>query len=146
MPYVGTFSNNQISLKFDTTSGGEPATYAEVAQLTSAKFTIDAKTENWTSFSSEGFENNFVVSKGIKIDCEAMRSIGDAANDYIAGLAMKIGRDCETTCQITFPDGNGFTIPVAVQVTALPGDDSTKLAVLKWTCLGKGKPTAIPAA
>ena len=46
-----------------------------------------------------------MTSKSVTISISGKRNFGDTGNDYIAGLALKNGRDVEGCLQWTFPNG-----------------------------------------
>ena len=73
------------------------------------------------------------------------RNVGDPGNDYIAGLALKNGRDCDSKIKVTFPDGAVFTGDVVVSVSDYAGDDATAVNPLAFDLISNGKPTYTPA-
>ena len=54
---------------------------------------IDGQNEEWYAMDAEGWAKSIVTGKKFSIDFKGKRSVGDPGNDYIAGLAMKMGKD-----------------------------------------------------
>lgn len=77
----------------------------------------------------------------------AKRNVGDAGNDFVAGLAWKNGRNAEADTQWTFPDGTvvKFTKSV-INVKNVGSGDSTAVAPLEFDIMSNGKPEITPAA
>ena len=74
------------------------------------------------------------------------RNIGDTGNDYIAGKLLKNGQSCNSTYQITFPNGDTLEVPCVIQVKSLVGADSTNVAPLEFDLISDGKPTYTEAS
>ena len=87
-----------------------------------------------------------MTAKAVSVSVTAKRNVGDAGNDFIAGLAFKNGRDAEADFQWTFPDGTKVKFADAVvNVTNLGAGDSTNVAPLEFEIQSNGKPTVTAA-
>lgn len=111
-----------------------------VADLTSFSVSVDGNVQEWTPMTTEGWVRRLMTGKGITITLSGKRNIGDAGNDYIAGLFMKTGAEAETKFEWDFPNGDVLTMDVVVNVTAL-GGESTDVDVLEFNVMSNGKPT-----
>lgn len=98
-------------------------------------------------FDTEGWTRRLMTSKSITISVTAKRNVGDAGNDFVAGLAWKNGRNAEADTQWTFPDGTvvKFTKSV-INVKNVGSGDSTAVAPLEFDIMSNGKPEITPAA
>ena len=116
-----------------------PGTYKDIADMESFSVSFDDNVEEWTPMTAEGWVRRLKTGKGITISINGKRNVGDAGNDYIAGLAFKNGADCNSTLKWTFPDGTAYLIHCVINVTAI-GGDSTNVDPLEFECLSDGKP------
>ena len=114
-----------------------------VADLTSFSVSVDGNVQEWTPMTTEGWVRRLMTGKGITITLSGKRNIGDAGNDYIAGLFMKTGAEAETKFEWDFPNGDTLEMDVVVNVTAL-GGESTDVDVLEFNVMSNGKPTYTP--
>lgn len=112
-----------------------------IADLESAGITLDTNVETWYSITDDGWQNAMATAKAMTMDFGGKRTLGDAGNDYIAGLAFKNGQDVETDFEISFPNGDKLTFTGVVAVTDFLGGDATGVAPLSFTVTCKGKPT-----
>lgn len=134
----------QISTTGRAAGTGE-GTYVDIADMESFSVSFDDNVEEWTPMTTEGWVRRLKTGKGITISLNGKRNVGDAGNDYVAGLAFKSGQDCNSSLKWNFPDGTVVTIPCVVNVTAI-GGDSTNVDPLEFECLSDGKPTVTTAA
>lgn len=111
-----------------------------IADLESAGITLDTNVETWYSITDDGWQNAMATAKAMTMDFSGKRTIGDAGNDYIAGLAFKNGQEVETDFEISFPNGDKLTFTGVVAVTDFLGGDATNVAPLSFTVTCKGKP------
>lgn len=118
-----------------------------IADMESYSVSFDDGVEEWNPYDAGGWVRRLKTAKGITISAAGKRNVGDAGNDYIAGLFMKNGRECEVDFQWTFPDGGVLEMTGAViNVTALGAADATNVAPLEFDIMSNGKPTYTPAA
>lgn len=94
---------------------------------------------------AEGWAKSIVTGKKFSIDFKGKRSVGDPGNDYIAGLAMKMGKDVMTKFEWTMVSGAKLEGIVVINVTTPGGGDTTAADALEFTATLYGKPTFTPA-
>ncbi len=118
-----------------------------IADTTTFSVSFSDGVEEWSPFDQEGWTRRLKTAKSISISVSAKRNVGDAGNDFVAGLAFKNGRDAEVKFQWTFPDGTKVVFDNAVvNLTALGASDSTAVAPLEFEILSNGKPTVTEPA
>lgn len=117
-----------------------PTNLVDIADMESFSVSFDDNVEEWTPMTTEGWVRRLKTGKGITISLNGKRNIGDAGNDYVAGLAWKSGQACNSQLEWTFPNGDKALIPCVINVTA-GGGDSTNVEPLEFECLSDGKPT-----
>ena len=142
----GVYPCYENQFKIDTSSSGN-ASFKAIADCETFSVAFDNGVEEWHPFEQEGWVRRLLTSKGVTISVTAKRNLGDAGNDFVAGLAWKNGRDAEADFQWTFPDGTEVTFSDAViNVTNIGAADSTNVAPLEFEVQSNGKPTVTPAA
>ena len=139
----GVYPCYENQFKIDKTGGdGSTASnLATIADMENFSVSIDGNVEEWNPFEAEGWANRLVTGKSITISISGKRNIGDAGNDYIDGLALKTGQDCNTTLAWTFPSGASLLIPCLINVTEWGSGESRTVAPLAFECMSRGKPT-----
>lgn len=111
-----------------------------IADMESFSVSFDDNVEEWTPMTSEGWVRRLKTGKGITITIAGKRNVGDAGNDYIAGLAFKSGQACNSQLEWNFPNGDKVLMDCVINVTSA-GGDSTNVEPLEFECLSDGKPT-----
>lgn len=145
--YTGTFPVHMMKFKIGISGiNSSDDDMKPVGELESLGFSIEGSTEEWTSMDAEGWANAAMTGKKFSIDLKGKRCVGDAGNDYVAGLAWKNGPDCDSKGSIEFPNGDKLVFNCVIDATNVGGGDSTNLAPLEFKVIGKGKPTYVPAA
>lgn len=143
---TGVFPCYENQFKVNTAEAGATANYVPIADCETFEVAFDNGVEEWTPFESEGWVRRLMTAKSVTITVSGKRNIGDAGNNYIAGLAFKNGRDAEVDFQWTFKDGTTVTFTGApINVTALGSGDSTAVAPLEFEVMSNGKPTVSPS-
>lgn len=117
----------------------------EIAEMESFSVAIDGKVEEWSPFSEQGWTKRLMTGKSITVSLKGKRCIGDAGNDYIAGLAFKTGQECNGEFEWEFPSGAKLDIPCVISVTNAGGGESTGVDGLEFEVMSNGKPTFTPA-
>ena len=126
---------NQFQIK---TTGG----YKTIADCETFEVSYDNGVEEWTPFESEGWVRRLMTAKSVTISVSGKRNIGDAGNDFVAGLTFLNGRSAEADFKWTFFDGTTAEFKDAViSVTNNSGGDSTNVAPLEFEVMSNGKPT-----
>ena len=143
---TGVYPVFKNMFKIDTTGGtGETNALKAIADMESFSVSIDGNVEEWKPFDQEGWTRRLVTGKALTVSVSGKRNIGDAGNDYVAGLALKTGADSHTTVVWTFPSGATLTIPCVINVTEWESGDSTAVAPLAFDIMSDGKPEYTPA-
>lgn len=121
--------------------------YKTIADMETFSVSIDNGVEEWTPFEQEGWKRRLMTAKSITMSVNGKRNVGDAGNDYIAGLFMNNGRDSEIAVKWTFPNGDALEFTDAVvNIKNMGAGDSTNVAPLEFEILSNGKPTYTAAA
>lgn len=114
--------------------------------MESFSVSFDNGVEEWKPFDQKGWTRRLMTAKSVTISVSGKRNVGDAGNDYIAGLAFKNGRDSEADFQWTFPDGTKIKFKDAViNLKDFISGDSTGVAPLSFDVMSNGKPEVVPA-
>ena len=138
---TGVFPCYENQFKVNTSSTSS-ASWATIADCETFEVSFDNGVEEWTPFESEGWVRRLMTAKNVTITVTGKRNVGDAGNNFIAGLAFKNGREAEADFQWTFKDGTVVTFTGSpINVTALGSGDSTAVAPLEFEVLSNGKPT-----
>ena len=126
------------------TNGRTGETTTVVKDAESLNISIDGNVVEWNPMDAEGWKRRLMTAKSLSISMGGKRNYGDPGNDYVAGLAFKIGNDCNSVFSINFPDKSKLVMDCVINVTSL-GGDSTAVDALEWEVLSDGKPTYTPA-
>lgn len=102
---------------------------------------FDNTIEEWYSMENQGWRSALLTGKGWSIGFSGKRVVGDAANDYIAGLMLAIGQDACTKFYWRLPDGLTVEQNVIVAVSNNGGGDTTNVGKLEFELRSDGKPT-----
>ena len=122
--------------------GASKETLNDIADMVTFSVALDNTVEEWNPFDQKGWVRRLMTAKSITISISGKRNYGDAGNDYVAGLALKNGRDAEGCLQWTFPNGDILLFEGAVfNVTNWGGGDSTTVIPLEFDVMSNGKPT-----
>lgn len=144
---TGVYPCYKNQFQVDTSKSTAQKNYADIADCETFGVSFDNGIEEWTPFDTEGWVRRLMTAKSVTISVTAKRNVGDAGNDFVAGLAFKNGRDVEAPFQWTFPDGTKVEFTQAViNVTNAGAGDSTAVAPLEFEVMSNGKPTVTPAA
>ena len=136
---------NQFSIDITGGDGTTEGNQKTIADMESFSVAIDGNVEEWSPYDMEGWMRRMVTGKSIGITVSGKRNIGDDGNDYVAGIALKTGSDCETTVTWNFPSGAKLVIPCVINVTEWGAGDSRSVAPLAFEIQSNGKPTFTPA-
>lgn len=136
---------NQFSIDVTGGDGSTASNNKSIADMESFSVAIDGNVEEWSPYDMEGWMRRMVTGKSIGITVSGKRNIGDDGNDYVAGIALKTGSDCETTVTWNFPSGAKLVIPCVINVTEWGAGDSRSVAPLAFEIQSNGKPTFTPA-
>lgn len=140
MATTGVYPVYKNQFQINTAGRGSEGTFVTVADMESFSVSFDDNVEEWTPMDTEGWARRLKTGKGMTISLSGKRNIGDAGNDYVAGLAWKSGQDCNSTLKWNFPNGDSVEIPCVINVTEA-GGDSTGVEPLAFECMSDGKPS-----
>lgn len=107
---------------------------------------IDGTLEEWYSMDAKGWAKAAMTGKKLGFSFKGKRTVGDPANDYIAGLAWKFGKDVMTKFEWVMVSGTKLSGYVVVNVTTPGGGDATNLDALEFEVTFYGKPDIVEAA
>lgn len=106
---------------------------------------IDGTIEEWYAMDAGGWAKSAMTGKKLSFSFKGKRSVGDAGNDYLAGLAWKFGPDVMTKFEWTMISGAKLACDVVVNVTTPGGGDTTNIDSLEFEVICYGKPAITPA-
>ena len=107
---------------------------------------INGTLEEWYAMDASGWAKSAMTGKKLSFSFKGKRSVGNAGNDYIAGLAWKFGQDVMTKFEWTMVSGAKLSGDVVINVTTSGDGDSTNVDTLEFEAVFYGKPTYTPAA
>lgn len=132
---------NQFSIDITGGDGSTEENLKSIADMETFSVSIDGNVEEWSPYNMEGWTSRMVTGKSITISVSGKRNIGDSGNDYVESIAVKVGRECETTVVWNFPGGAKLVIPCIINVTEWSAGDSKTVAPLAFDIMSNGKPT-----
>lgn len=142
MAGTGVFPVHNNKFKVNTSGrSGTPTNMVEIADLTTFSVSVEGKNEEWFPLDQEGWARQANTGKKMTISFSGKRNYGDPGNDYIAGMMMKTGKDCETSFEWALPNGDTLTGNCVISITAPAGGDSVAIDTLEFELLVDGKPT-----
>lgn len=141
-PITGVFPcyENQFSIDKTGGDGSEESNLVSIADMESFSVSIDGNVEEWNPYDAKGWVNRLVTGKGLTISVSGKRNVGDPGNDYIESIALKIGKDCNTTLVWKFPSGAKLVMPCVINVTEWGSGDSRAVAPLAFDAMSRGEP------
>lgn len=95
-------------------------------------------------FCGEGFAHNEVTGMAPQIQVTGDRVVGDAAQDYIAGLQWTLGSDRVTSVKLT-SGSSVYTFEAAITDIVTFGGESAALKPFSCIIRPNGKPTVTSA-
>lgn len=131
---------NQFLIDITGGDGSDEKNCVPIADMESFSVSIDGNVEEWNPYDAKGWNNRLVTGKGLTISVSGKRNVGDPGNDYIESIALKIGRDCNTTLIWKFPSGAKLVMPCVINVTEWGAGDSRSVAPLAFDAMSRGKP------
>lgn len=114
--------------------------------LTNFAPSIDGTTDDWFAMDAEGWSKTAVVGKKLSFSFQGKRSVGDPGNDYIAGMALKMGQDAMSKFEWEMVSGAKLAFDCVINATTPGGGDTAALDSLEFEVICYGKPEYTPAA
>lgn len=145
MATSGVYPVYENQFMINTKGRGTDGTFVSIADMESFSVSFDDNVEEWTPMTTGGWTRRLKTGKGMTISINGKRNIGDAGNDYVAGMKFKTGAACNSELKWTFPNGDIVTIPCVINVSSA-GGDSTGVEPLEFECLSDGEPTFTEAS
>lgn len=141
-PISGVFPcyENQFLIDITGGDGSDEENCVPIADMESFSVSIDGNVEEWNPYDAQGWTNRLVTGKSVTVSVSGKRNVGDPGNDYIESIALKIGRDCNTTFIWKFPSGAKLVMPCVINVTEWGSGDSRAAAPLAFDAMSRGKP------
>lgn len=130
-------------LKFKIGTNGENSTESEmknIAEMNNFSMSVTSDAQEWNPMEANGWRKLLVTAKALTISLSGKRSYGDDGNDYVAGLALKNGRDCNSKLELEFPNGDKLEMDCVVKVTNWVGGESTDIQPLEFDLESNGEP------
>ncbi len=128
------------------TKGRVEGELTSIAEMETFEVTIDGNTVEWSPLEAAGWMRRMVTGKSLTIKLTGKRHVGDAGNDYLAGLAWSTGAACNSQLEWTMPSGAKLKYDCVVNVVNPGGGESRDVAPLEVELLSDGKPTFTPAS
>lgn len=145
MAKTGVYPVYENVFKINTNGRGE-GELTSIAEMETFEVTIDGNTVEWSPLEAAGWMRRMVTGKSLTIKLTGKRHVGDAGNDYLAGLAWSTGAACNSQLEWTMPSGAKLKYDCVVNVVNPGGGESRDVAPLEVELLSDGKPTFTPAA
>lgn len=145
MAKTGVYPVYENVFKINTKGRGE-GELTSIAEMETFEVTIDGNTVEWSPLEAAGWMRRMVTGKSLTIKLTGKRHVGDAGNDYLAGLAWSTGADCNSQLEWTMPSGAKLKYDCVVNVVNPGGGESRDVAPLEVELLSDGKPTFTPAS
>lgn len=137
---------NKIEIGVSATSATPPVwTYAELcAGIEGMEFNENEQNQQFFFLCGEGFASNIVTGAAPELVITGRRIVGDTAQDYIAGLQMKLGDERNSSVRIT---SGGKVITCDCSIGAITSFGGQALDVNAFGCTIRlcGKPTVTDA-
>lgn len=144
MAKTGVYPVYENVFKINTNGRGE-GELTSIAEMETFEVTIDGNTVEWSPLEAAGWMRRMVTGKSLTIKLTGKRHVGDAGNDYLAGLAWSTGAACNSQLEWTMPSGAKLKYDCVVNVVNPGGGESRDVAPLEVELLSDGKPTFTPA-
>lgn len=137
---------NKIEIGVSATSATPPVwTYAELcAGIEGMEFNENEQNQQFFFLCGEGFASNIVTGAAPELVITGRRIVGDTAQDYIAGLQMKLGDERNSSVRIT---SGGKVITCDCSIGAITSFGGQALDVNAFGCTIRfcGEPTVANA-
>ena len=138
--------SNKIEIGISATTADPPVwTYATLcAGIEGMEFNENEQNQQFFFLCGEGFADNIVTGAAPELVITGRRIVGNAAQDYIAGLQMKLGEERDSSVKIT---SGGKVITCACSIGAITSFGGQALDVNAFGCTIRfcGKPTVTDA-
>lgn len=137
---------NQIEICTSATTADPPVyTYSKLCKgIEGMEFAENEQNQQFFFLCGEGFANNETTGAAPELTITGRRIVGDAAQDYIAGLQFKLGSDRRTSVKIT-AEGKVITCDCTIGAITSFGGQTLDVNAFGCTIRFNGKPTVTDA-
>lgn len=133
-------------IEIGTAKTNETWTYATLCKgIESMEFTENEQNQQFFFLCGEGFAHNETTGAAPELSIAGRRIVGDAAQDYIAGLQYKLGADRNSHVKIT-AEGKVIECDCTVGNITSFGGQTLDVNAFGCTIRFNGKPTVTDAA
>jgi hypothetical protein len=132
-------------IEIGTAKTNETWTYATLCKgIESMEFTENEQNQQFFFLCGEGFAHNETTGAAPELSITGRRIVGDAAQDYIAGLQYKLGADRNSHVKIT-AEGKVIECDCTVGNITSFGGQTLDVNAFGCTIRFNGKPTVTDA-
>jgi hypothetical protein len=138
-------ANWSNSIEIGVSKSGSTWTYAPLcAGIEGMEFNENEQNQQFFFLCGEGFASNIVTGAAPELVITGRRIVGDTAQDYIAGLQMKLGEERDSSVKIT---SGGKVITCDCSIGAITSFGGQALDVNAFGCTIRfcGEPTVTDA-
>jgi hypothetical protein len=138
---------DQLEIGTSATSATPPVyTYSKLCKgITGMTFTENEQNQQNFFLCGEGFADNDVTGAAPELTVTGKRIVGDAAQDYVAGLQFKLGDERRTSVKVT-TGGKVITCDCTIGNITSFGGNTLDQNAFGCTIRFNGKPTVTDAA
>lgn len=138
---------NQLEIGTTATSATPPVwTYSKLCKgIESMSFSENEQNQQYFFLCGEGFAHNETTGAAPELTITGRRIVGDAAQDYIAGLQFVLGSDRNSSVKIT-SGGKVITCDCTIGNITTFGGNTLDVNNFGCTIRFNGKPTVTTAA
>lgn len=117
-----------------------------IKEMDNFSMSIASDSQEWYPMDAKGWRKLLVTAKALTISLAGKRCYGDEGNDYVASVALKNGRSCNSKLKITFSNGDTLEMDCVLKITNWVGGASTDVQPLEFDLESNGEPifTASP--
>lgn len=134
---------NQIEI--GTSVSGSTWSYSKLCKgIESMQFAENEQNQQYFFLCGEGFAHNETTGASPELVITGRRIVGDAAQDYIAGLQFELGSDRNSSVKIT-AEGKVITCDCTIGAITTFGGNTTDVNAFGCTIRFNGKPTVTTA-
>jgi hypothetical protein len=142
--------NYSADFQIDTTPGGAAPTWASMCDgFDNVAPAINETVQEYFSLCAKGYGSSDVVALHLKFTLSGVRKVGDAAQDYIAGLRYKLGQDRKSSLKVELYNHGTLVETIVADCTITDivdfGGQATDLIPFSCTLRVNGIPTATAA-
>ena len=143
---TGVIPAYDCSFEINTAGRSKTAAWKEIKDVEEMQVTVDGNVVEWSPYDQHGWSRRAMTGKKIGIAIKGKRNFGDAGNDYVAEMILKMGKDVETQFRVPLPDNSILEYDAIVNTTNAFGGNANDLNNLEGEILSDGEPSYTKAA